>query len=505
MDSPERHLAAVVEQGRGELAFRIKVARANVNAFCEMVLRDEETGKRIQQAPIHKKWHKLANENKRLVIWSHTEAGKTNQLVIGRALFELGKNPNCRIAVIGNTREQSSKIIRTIAKYIETSAELKAVFPDLKRSEKDSWTSTALFVERPTPAKDPSVQAFGVHGAIMGARIDKLILDDVLDYENCQTPKGREDLWAWYHSSVSSRLTRDASVICVGTAWHPEDLLHRFALHPLWTSKKFPVLDEAGKPTWPSHWSLDRIEEQRIERGPLEFARTMMCQAWDEGDARFKRAYIDKALEAGDGWPVIYSLEDEDAIEEDLLAYDAEWRLGGPECVKIYTGVDLAVQKHQAADKTAMVTIGVMPNGDRRIYYIDAGRWSGPEIIAKIMSTYDRYGGIFHVEGNAAQDYIRQFTLHKAAIPIVPFITGRNKMNPQFGVESLAAEMAGGKWIIPNEGGKMDKEVQALVTEMLSYQPDAHTGDRLMALWFAREGARRAERKSRGVGMRIIG
>ncbi len=502
-DSPERRLAEVIEQGRGELAFRIQVARRNVNAFCEMVLRDEETGKRIEQAPLHIKWHKLADTHKRLVIWSHTEAGKTNQLVIGRALFELGLNPNARVAIIGNTREQASKIIRIIAKYIEHSQELKAIFPHLKRSENDSWTSTALFVERGTPAKDPSVQAFGVHGAIMGARIDKLILDDVLDYENCQTPKGRNDLWQWYHSSVSSRLTKDASVICVGTAWHPEDMLHRFADHPMWVAKKFPVLNDDNQPTWPTQWPRDRIEEQRIERGPLEFARTMMCKARDEGDSHFKKEYVDKALEAGEGWPTIYSMEDE-GIEEDLLAYDAEWRLGGPEAIAVYTGVDLAVQKKDSADLTALATIGVMPNGDRRLYCVESGRWSGPEIISRIENTYERYGSIFYVEGNAAQDYIRQFAVAKTAIPIHSFVTGRNKHNPNFGVESIAAEMANGKWIIPNEGGVTDPEIRHLITEMLYYQPDAHTGDRLMALWFAREGARKGERK-RGVGARIIG
>lgn len=496
--------AEKLEIGRRSLVARITAARKSVNAFCEMVLKDEESGKQVQQAPLHETWHDLADRNRRLVIWSHTEAGKTNQLVIARSLFALGKDPNTRIAIIGNTREQSSKILRTIAKYIEESAELRAVFPHLKRSAKDPWTTNAIHVERSTPAKDPSVQAFGVHGAITGARIDLLILDDILDFENCQTPKGRSELMQWYLSTVASRLTRESSVICVGTAWHPEDLMHRLEGHPAWVAKKFPVLDHTGSPTWPSRWPLHRIEEQRIERGPLEFARTMMCQARDDSDARFKRQYIDKALEAGEGWPLLERIEDSD-IEEDLLAYDAINRLGGVSDVKLYTGVDLAVQKHAAADQTALATIAVMPNGDRRLLWIESGRWSGPEIIAKILDTYERYGSIFLVEGNAAQDYIRQFTLHKAAVPIIPFTTGRNKMNPEFGVESIAAEMAAGKWIFPNDGGSVEPEVQQLITEMLYYQPDAHTGDRLMALWFAREGARRNERMSRGVGVRIFG
>jgi hypothetical protein len=49
--------------------------------------------------------------------------------------------------------------------------------------------------------------------------------------------------------------------------------------------------------------------------------------------------------------------------------------------------------------------------------------------------------------------------------------------------------MQNGKWILPCQGGR-SPELQALVSEMLYYDPRAHVGDRLMALWFAREAAR---------------
>ena len=89
-----------------------------------------------------------------------------------------------------------------------------------------------------------------------------------------------------------------------------------------------------------------------------------------------------------------------------------------------------------------------------------------------------------------AQDFILQFIRSSSAIPVRPFTTGRNKVHPEFGIESLAAEMAAGKWIIPNRDGKMHSEVEALINEMLYYDPKAHTGDRLMSCWMSREAAR---------------
>ena len=215
-------MAEIIERSRTRLALRARVARDDVNEFCELVLKDEETGVPITQAPIHERWHSLCDANRRLVIWSHTEAGKTSQICIGRTLWVLGRNPKTRVAIISNTREQASKIIQAVAKYIAESKELKLVFPHLKPG--DLWRANAISIARDNVSKDPSVQAFGVHGAVVGARIDHLILDDVLDFENCQTPRARQDLFDWYRSTVSSRLTKDASVIAIGTPWHPEDL-----------------------------------------------------------------------------------------------------------------------------------------------------------------------------------------------------------------------------------------------------------------------------------------
>jgi hypothetical protein len=94
------------------------------------------------------------------------------------------------------------------------------------------------------------------------------------------------------------------------------------------------------------------------------------------------------------------------------------------------------------------------------------------------------------------------------------FTTGRNKLSPEYGVESLAAELAAGMWAIPCARGTKETHPQIgeWIAEMLYYDPATHTGDRLMASWIAREAARlytsrrtrrRRTRSSRGA--RIIG
>lgn len=171
---------------------------------------------------------------------------------------------------------------------------------------------------------------------------------------------------------------------------------------------------------------------------------------------------------------------------------------------EVYTGIDLAVQTHAAADRTVLFTVLRYPkDGTRHVINIESGRWDGPTIINKIISCYQRYGGQMIVENNAGQDWIRQFTLDKAVIPLTATTTGRNKAHPEFGLEGLFAEMAAGKWVIPNRAGEMHPEIEAWVQEMLFYDPKDHTGDRLMASWFAQDKIRQRERRGEGGSVKL--
>lgn len=503
---------AIVRGASALRQLRIRVARHDPNTFVPFVLRDEKTGRRIEQAPIHSRWQKMLTEYLRVIFWAHVEAGKTSQIAIGRALWELGVDPTLRVAIVSNTKDMAMKIVRNLGQYIQKSDELHQVFPNLLPTNDPQlpWKAMALTIRRDGMAsRDPSVQACGVHGNILGSRVDLLILDDVLDHENTSTPAPREDVYRWLRSTPFSRLTENARVWIIGNAWHPEDAMHRFAKEPRFHAFRFPVIDDRGELTWPERWSEKRIADAKADLGPLEAARQLMCQARDDTSARFKREWIDLCLEKGNGLRTVETLEDgwdrplpdgieppepneDGAVEPGWLARGHEAIVAANEGAFVFTGVDLGIQRKDSNDLTSLFTMMVEVDGSRRPLNIQSGRWTGPDILARIEWTYRRFGSIFIVENNAAQHYIVQWARDShLAIPVHPFTTGRNKAHPEFGVESLGAEMAGGKWRIPNVGGRVDDEIGEWITELLFYDPREHVGDRVMASWFAREGARR--------------
>lgn len=466
-------LAAAAQAARGAIDQARRLALQDPCVFLAAVLQDEVTGQTFRPAPIHEEWQDLCTQHDRLVLWAPIAHGKSSGISIGRVLYELAKNPSLRVGICTNTGGHNSlgvKILSTIKQYVEKSPRLRAVAPHLRPSE--PWTQTSITVERPLISKDPTVQVFGIGGDILGARLDLLIFDDILDWEAVRTKAARDAVTAWLESTVLGRLADGSRVWAVGNPWDPDDSYHRLAKKPGWHSQVFRATHADGSPTWAERWTMESLARKRQDLGPREAARQLDCRARSDESSRFQSAWVEQCLKRGDGKTMVRALQ----------------RV--PPGARVLVGVDLAVQEKDEADETSLMAVLVHPNRDREVLCIESGRWGGPVIVDKIVDFHQRYLGIFFVENNAAQDYILQFARLRAAIPMHPYTTGRTKAHPEFGVERIAAEMAAAKWIIPNVGGACHPEVEQFVNDCLFYTPTAHTGDRLMAGFFVVEGER---------------
>lgn len=546
---------------------------------------------------------------------SYTVTHNTSAISVGRVLWEIGRNPRIRVAILSDTEGLAKKIVGAISRYITSSAEYQMVFPHVRPSRKpgEGWTDKSITVERSGILRDPTVRAAGYLGAIMGSRWDLVIVDDILNWENTLTKDARDKLFRWVMATMMGRLTRSSRLYFVGTAYHPDDLMHRMAKRAGAVWHRFPGITVDGRIAWPQRYDAAYFVRKRGELTPAEFARQILCVARSDEEARFKQEWIDRALELGRGHRPAY------AIDTRML----------PAGSKIYTGVDLAVQSNDRSDRSAFFTLGITPQNKRQPLWIQSGKLAGPTIIDALYDHDKRYRSIQVVENNAcfppsqlvttargpvpiglvvegdevlthlgryrrvlertcreykgplvrvvaggaratctpnhafwsragdlgaegwtsarelraseghqvlrpgaghaeigevgqvlgydslvynlvveedhsyvvegmavhnSQDYILQFAKvdKRGPLPLVPYTTGRQKVHPEFGIEGIAAEMANGHWLIPNaDDGDLAVEFAEWVGEILDYDPRKHTGDRLMASFFAKEGARR--------------
>jgi len=479
-----------IEAGLHAYESLIALCRRDVEAFNEFVLRDEEDGTPIQQAPMHTQMQRAYDRERFLLVLAHPESGKTQQLVVGRTLHELGNDPTERHVFLNNGQDGAIKNLRAVKKYIEKSEELRAVFPKL-RPGGTLWREDAIVVEGAGFSKDPSIYCLGFHGNILGARIDRAKVDDLLDYENTRTEVARRDASSWFKRTFLTRLTRKATLAFLTNAWHEEDLAHELE-DDGWFTLKYPILDERGQSTWPERWDLERIALYRRRLGELEFARMFLCEPRDPGAMSFRPEWLRAALRRGLGYGFV------DQIGEP------------PSGSLIVTGCDLGASKKMSGGRTTMFTVCVHRSGLRQLVGARAGRWSGGDTMRNLVDVGERYGGVIVVEDNGIQKHVVDLANEEAIsvpVPVLPFYTGRNKYDITLGIDAMAAEFEANRWMLPSgrtgKAADVPDEVRRLLGEMRAYSPGAHPGDCLMGLWFARTWALRRLRRLQGKGGQV--
>lgn len=415
-----------------------------------------------------------------LVDRSYTVTHNTSQVAVGRVLWELGRNPNLRVMLLYNAEDSAMKTLATIRRYIESSKELRDVFPHMKKGE--TWKDDSIVVPRTAYSRDPSVVAVGYNSRrIQGSRVDLLIVDDLLDSQVTATESQRRKLSSWVKNTVLTRLTDRALVAFLTNAWHPRDLAHEMVNERGWHLIRRPIRNPDGKIWW-WRWSEERLKLIRKSLGALEYARSYECDPRDDGSRVFRPEHIEHALKRGAGLGFLKSI------------------MRMPDTSIMVTGVDVAAgdDTKKAGAKTVLTTVFFHANQTRQVVRIRSGRWRATQIISEV----NQVGHVFPrnhwivVETNNVQRWLLDLANENGmdiGVTLVPFLTGRNKMDPRFGVASMAAEFEGHRWILPSgcEREEEQLEVESLVAQAIDYVPEAHTGDHLMSLWFAREIGRR--------------
>ncbi len=139
----------------------------------------------------------------------------------------------------------------------------------------------------------------------------------------------------------------------------------------------------------------------------------------------------------------------------------------------------------------------------RRLLNIKYVKAEGSQLVKLIIEWARSYGGLLKVETNAAQKWLRQWTLASdMSIPLLSHTTGKNKHHRTLGVRGLFVELENGAWLVPSDAaGNVAPDVQRWINEALDWRPPpAHTGDALIASWIARTLAHEFDDRGKDAG-----
>ena len=221
----------LAEQTVDDTATRIRKAQTDFAAFIEFVMKDELTGEGVTLAPIHRTWIEHLtfcwSNGLHSCVLAPFGHGKTAIFSVALPLWLMGVDPSLRIKLYSANDETAKERVSLVRQYIDGSNEYHRVFPHVKPSETEQWTSHKLYIARDTMAKDATLQALGALSSGIGGRCDIMILDDLNDAKNClHQPRLREQINRHYRAVYMSRLDRRHGLVAmIATRWHDKDLV----------------------------------------------------------------------------------------------------------------------------------------------------------------------------------------------------------------------------------------------------------------------------------------
>ena len=158
----------------------------------------------------------------------------------------------------------------------------------------EKWNEVSLVVPRNIDYPDPSIRAIGVGGAIVGARHDAHVKDDLVGEAAANSEVEMANVIRWH---INSRALFDdpnrSLEYIIGTRWAVNDLYSYIMAEDPSVDYVVRSVVEDGEPIYPEVFSLDDIKRLEREFGvmfPLLYMNNIghpELVDFNEGDLRF--------------------------------------------------------------------------------------------------------------------------------------------------------------------------------------------------------------------------
>lgn len=469
----------------------------------------------------HLRLIRAATEEARALILYPAGHGKTTLVSTLLPIWEVCKNPDTRIAIIGKNDTEVEGIMQVIQAEMTVNDELVRDFGPFRPPPEDNkpWALGRMSVAgRQIRAKEPTITVFG-SGAktVLGYRTDHTICDDVITDKNSATPDQREKIKNWFDLCVETGPEHiDSRLTVVGTRFDPADLygdleeLEDEGANLWYTMREDAIVDlctcghglrnhmhgsgrcskcrkcEVATPSgdweslWGVRWPRKRLMQQKVKVGTLNFNKRYRNIAVDASRMVFKEEYVKGGSLGGITFP--------GCLDRSYKVGDVEdnWRKVG--------GFDPAVGTTRTAKFCAhtVLALGSCVDHDRCFWVVDLERLqlTLPQQVDMILAKHDEYKLMMSiVEANSYQAGLCQAIDQKMieagqAFKVDAHYTSRqNKPDPELGVQSMSPWFERGAVHIPWGDAHSQRKMAQLVEELIMYP--GKTTDTVLSFWFA--------------------
>jgi hypothetical protein len=406
----------------------LKMSESSFPYFFEKILGYE-------LADFHQEWLDLVNNTSRTVIICSRDHGKSvffHSWCVWQLCFQ---EPPYQMLYISSNHKQTMVHMKDIDRMFTNIPQLKRFKP------RGGWAVGAMRLTNGNEILERSVGS-----QIRGLHPQEIIIDDPLK-EFSMTAIQRVTDWFW--GDMIPTLHHTASLRMVGTPFTYTDIFVQLEENPAYTVARYPAIKQDGTALWPNRWSLEMLEERKMEIGASKFTREYICVPISTNTMLFAP----------------------DAIKACKNSY-ASLESVAREGFQYYIGYDPAISAN--GDYTVMMVLEVDENMNKQVVHmLRAQGLDFREHIQHIMELCRRYRPeIVMIETNT---FAKAFAMELKSIsdfPVKEFTMSRKKKEEI--ILNLQMNIDNGKIVLPTQNENSRGVTNMIVQELGAFGINAH-------------------------------
>ena len=388
------------------------------------------------------------------------------------------------IIILSDSSEQAEGFLEDIKTELEENANIIMDFGSLKGDK--AWRSGVILT-----STNIKVEAIGSGKKVRGRRHrnwrpDLIVLDDIENDENVNTPEQRRKLKNWFEKAVSKAGDTYTDIMYIGTILHYDSLLNNVLQNPRYKAKKYrAVISEAVNTKLWDEWEsiytnlFDEDHEAHARKFYEEHEADMLLGTevlWEE-----KLSYYDlMEVKISEGEASFNSELQNDPIDPDNATFNPEWfDYYEPELMDftspefIFVGAnDPSLGKNKKSDTSSIINLAVSLKSGY-MYVVDASvEKRKPDVIIedvfemnrRLKRDYKKGFFKFGVETVQFQYYFKEVMAKKSAEEgeYLPIEEIQSSVNKVLRIESLQP-------LIKNKYIKFNRELLELLQESFEF------------------------------------
>lgn len=357
---------------------KVKLTGQLIEAFAGMYLSARYDDARPTPQFHREAWALYASSHKQCGVVAPRDHAKSTGLTFDYGLAEVCFRTSDYVIIIGSTEDKAAEQLSNLSEELENNEDLRRDFM-IKGFESLQKTEIIVIC---TDGHRFRILARGAEQKIRGAmwngkRPNLIICDDMEDDEQVENKDRRIKFRKWFFRAAKQSLSKRGKIRVHGTILHDDSLLSRLRKNDVWKFlfyKAHASYNDFSNILWPDRWT-----EEELRAKQREFEQ-------DNDAGGYSQEFLNTPLDNNEAY-----LRKGDFIAMDQEDHDAAKVFG--------VGIDFAISKQDAANRTSMTVGGQCTFNLVHIVDQRVGRWDALEIIEEMFSIDNRWHPeIFWVE-----------------------------------------------------------------------------------------------------------